>query len=140
MGFPAQLYLAWCRRFQRCAATCTEAVIEGVGSKTTDLGCRCSDLGSVAAKMTPCIALKGNCDFDDVPTSAKLSGLHQAGSTLKPLSGAFGDDIEVLDRNSADCYGRQNNLDDVMYLSDACFRLEFFYAKVEDSIYVVLLL
>ncbi|KNB16524.1 hypothetical protein FOXG_15117 [Fusarium oxysporum f. sp. lycopersici 4287] len=68
MGFPAQLYLAWCRRFQRCAATCTEAVIEGVGSKTTDLGCRCSDLGSVAAKMTPCIALKGNCDFDDVPS------------------------------------------------------------------------
>ncbi|KAM5529939.1 hypothetical protein BFJ63_vAg17031 [Fusarium oxysporum f. sp. narcissi] len=73
MGFPAQLYLAWCRRFQRCAATCTEAVIEGVGSKTTDLGCRCSDLGSVAAKMTPCIALKGDCDFDDVPNDTDLN-------------------------------------------------------------------
>ncbi|QKD57221.2 uncharacterized protein FOBCDRAFT_138637 [Fusarium oxysporum Fo47] len=67
MGFPAQLYLAWRRRFQRCAATCTEAVAERVGSKTTDLGCRCSDLGSAAAKMTPCIALKGDCDFDGVP-------------------------------------------------------------------------
>ncbi|WZH50273.1 uncharacterized protein QYS62_011517 [Fusarium acuminatum] len=65
MGFPAQLYLAWCRRFQRCTATCTEAVVEGVGSKTTDLKCRCSDLGSVAANMTPCIALTGDCDFED---------------------------------------------------------------------------
>ncbi|KAI3571064.1 hypothetical protein IWW34DRAFT_899466 [Fusarium oxysporum f. sp. albedinis] len=66
MGFPAKLYLAWRRRFQRCAATCTEAVVERVGSKTTDLECLCSDLGSAVNKMTPCIALKGGRDFEDV--------------------------------------------------------------------------
>jgi hypothetical protein len=49
-----------------------EAVIEGVGSKTTDLEGLCSDLGSAAAKMTPCIALTGDCDFDDVPSKFLL--------------------------------------------------------------------
>ncbi|KAH7471806.1 hypothetical protein FOMA001_g13589 [Fusarium oxysporum f. sp. matthiolae] len=68
MGFPAKLYLAWRRKIQRCAATCTEAVVERVGSKTTDLECLCSDLGSVVAKMTPSIALKGDCDFEDIPS------------------------------------------------------------------------
>ncbi|RGP78638.1 hypothetical protein FLONG3_3260 [Fusarium longipes] len=67
MGFPAKLYLAWCRRIQRCATTCAEAVVEGVGSKTTDLEYHCSDLDSVAAKMNPCIALKGDCESEDIP-------------------------------------------------------------------------
>ncbi|EXK23562.1 hypothetical protein FOMG_18482 [Fusarium oxysporum f. sp. melonis 26406] len=73
MGFPAKLYLAWRRRFQRCAATCTEAVVERVGSKTTDLECLCSDLGSVVNKMTLCVALKGDCDFEDVHNDTDLN-------------------------------------------------------------------
>jgi hypothetical protein len=72
MGFPAKLYLAWRRRFRLCVATCTEAVVERVGSKATDLEDLCSDLGSVDAKMIPCFALKGDYDFEDVPSKFLL--------------------------------------------------------------------
>nr|CEG05368.1 unnamed protein product [Fusarium clavum] len=109
MGFPAQLYRAWCRRFQRCAATCTEAVIEGVGSKTIDLGCRCSDLGSDAAKMTPCIALTGDCDFDDVPTWYALSSTHPEGrkpmlKSVEESSSYFSEDLVAINHSNRQTY------------------------------------
>jgi hypothetical protein len=76
MGFPAKLYLAWRRRFQHCAATCTETVVEEVGSKTADLEPLCSELGSVVPKTTLCIALESDCDFEDVSSKFLLGNTH----------------------------------------------------------------
>ncbi|KAJ4223268.1 hypothetical protein FSOLCH5_005078 [Fusarium solani] len=64
-----------------CVAGCLETIHEQIGCDAANLECLCSDVGSLVAKMGPCI-IKHGCELDEASDGTDL---------IRPICDRMGD-------------------------------------------------